>query len=494
MLLIFAIIIPILFGLFLPMLKLSDNYRKIYISLGTVATSILTYYIIFSNSEYFLRILNINEAFSIVLSADGLSNLFSLLVATLWPLATVYSFDYMKHEENEDSFFRYYMIAYGITLGVSFSDNLITMYLFYELLTFLTLPLIMHKKDKKSLYAGKIYLIVSLLGASMALMGIIILSMNVSNTNFILGGHVGSLVRDNYNMLYIGYALCFVGFGVKAAILPFSFWLPICGVAPTPVTALLHAVAVVKAGVFAVMRVTYYSFGIDFLAGTYVQQFAMALSILTIIFSAIMAVKETDLKRRFAYSTVSNLSYIMFAITLMTNKGLAASITHMLFHGIIKILIFMIIGAIIVYTGSKKVSEIRGYAKNMKISFFCFTIASLALIGIPLTCGFISKLSIANAAISMGSNLSMIGLGSIILSSILATIYTFTIIVPAYFPEFMKTDNKDLTTKTEVSGNVVDPSLYMLIPFIILTIMIIYFGLSSATLVDMIEGVASGLQ
>lgn len=491
MILIFTILVPIVFGLILPFLKLNDNYRKIYVGIFTLITSVMTYFIFFSEDTYFIKLLTINDVFNLSLGCDGLSEVFSLLVATLWPLATIYSFDYMKHEENIDSFFRYYMIAFGVTLGVGFSNNLFTMYLFYELLTFLTLPLIMHKKDdNNSLYAGKIYLIVSILGATLALIGIIILSMNTKTTDFIYGGHLSSdLFLDNKNLLYIGYGLCFFGFGVKAAILPFSFWLPICGVAPTPVTALLHAVAVVKAGVFAIMRVTFFSYGYDFLQNTMIQTICMIVTICTILYGSIMAVKETNLKRRFAYSTISNLSYILYAILLFSPEGFSSAMTHMVFHGIIKITIFFVIGAIIIYTGSKEVKDVKNYAKYMKLTFLTFTIASIALIGIPLTCGFISKFSIATAALTNGSNLAIAGLVAIVLSSILTAIYTFTIIVNAYFPTLLKSNYDE----TNAQLNIKEPSLYMLIPFIILIIMIIYFGISSAPLVDFINNVAYGV-
>lgn len=491
MILLLTILIPIISGLILPFLRLNDNFRKIYVSIFTLLTSVMAYFIFFSEDTYFIKLLTINEIFSFSFSCDGLSKIFCLLVATLWPLATLYAFDYMKHEGDEDSFFRYYMIAFGITLGVSFSNNLITMYLFYELLTFLTLPLIMHKKeDKNSLYAGKVYLILSIFGATLALIGIIILTMQTKTTDFIYGGYLSNnLLIDNKSLLYVGYGLCFLGFGVKAAILPFSFWLPVCSVAPTPVTALLHAVAVVKAGVFAIMRVTFYSYGFEFLQNTLVQNICLVITILTMLYGSIMAVKETHLKRRFAYSTVSNLSYILFAILLLTADGLSSAITHMVFHGIIKITIFMVIGAILVYTGSTEVKEIKNYAKYMKWTFATFTIASIALIGIPLTCGFISKFSIAEAAIANGSKIAIVGLGSIVLSSILTTIYTFTIIVNAYFPTLMKDSNSSSNTQLDIK----DPSLYMLIPFIILIIMIIYFGISSSVLVDFINNVAFGL-
>lgn len=479
MLLILTIILPIVAGLLLVFFNFNKVTRNIYILVFTCLTSLLTIFMIINKYDGVFQIVRLNNIFNISLKIDNASSVFSLLVSLLWPLATIYAFEYMNHEENQTSFFRYYMIAYGITLGVAFSSNLITMYLFYEILTFVTLPLIMHKNDKDSIYAGRIYLILSILGASMALIGIIIYSTYISNNEFLFGGHI-DLIKNN--ILYIAYGLCFFGFGVKAAILPFSFWLPKCSVAPTPVTALLHAVAVVKSGVFAIIRVTYFSFGIDFLKGSYIQYLAMTLSIITILFGSIMAVREKHLKRRFAYSTISNLSYILFMITIMSKQSLNAAFIHMFFHGITKILLFFVIGAIMVYTGSNYIEEIKGYAKNMKVTFISFIIASLALIGIPLTCGFISKYNIAIAVVEDGSILSLIGLFAIIISALLTAIYTFTIIIAAYFPN----------TKIELDNKKIhDPGIFMLIAFIILSILIIYFGIFNKNLIDMINNVSN---
>ena len=269
-----TIFLPIVLGLVLPTLKLSSKVRNVYVVIASVIASALALYVAYASKFTAWTLLDINRVFSIGFKIDGLTKVFLLIIAVLWPIAVLYATEYMEHEENQDSFFRYYLIAFGIAIGLSFSRNVITMYLFYELLTFLTLPLIMHDLyDRKTLYAGKVYLIVSVLGASIALIGIIILTTQVSSVEFIYGGHIKEVAYKNNELLInIAYILCFIGFGVKAAILPFTYWLPTCGVAPTPVSALLHAVAVVKAGVFAIMRVTYYLFGNTLLVGSIAQK------------------------------------------------------------------------------------------------------------------------------------------------------------------------------------------------------------------------------
>ena len=248
---------------------------------------------------------------SITLRMDGLSKVFAGLVAALWPFATLFAFEYMTHEKRENYFFTFYTATYGITLGIAFSANIATIYLFYELLTLITLPLVMHTMDDKSIKAGMTYIAYSIGGAAMAFIGMVLVLIYGNSSDFVYGGVLeAAKIGSRTNLLLFGYVLTFFGFGVKAAIFPFHKWLPTASVAPTPVTALLHAVAVVKAGAFAIMRMTYYSFGTDFLRGTWAQYLVMTFAIITILYGSSMAVKEQHIKRRLAYSTISNLSYM----------------------------------------------------------------------------------------------------------------------------------------------------------------------------------------
>ena len=486
MIIITMVLIPIIAGLLIPFLKLDKIKRDIYAVVFAVFTSIIAFSTIVGYADVDIVLFKITNVLIIGFKNDGLAKMFTIIVATLWPLATIYSTEYMEHEKNQNSFFRYYLIAYGIALGLAHSRNLITMYLFYELLTFLTLPLVMHKlDDKKSLYAGKVYLIVSILGASLALMGIIIFVAATSNAEFIYGGLLQNSESVNKNLLYVSYILCFVGFGVKAAIVPFTFWLPLAGVAPTPVSALLHAVAVVKAGVFAIMRVTYFSFGTTFLVNTIAQKICLIIAITTIFYGSIMALKERNIKRRLAYSTASNLSYILFAVLLLTTESFVAGMTHMMFHALIKINLFFAAGSIMIYGKKEYVQDVKGIAKKMPVTMFTFLIASLALVGIPLTCGFISKYAIIISAINVGSVQSIIGIVAIIISAILTLIYLFSIIIPAYLP------SNDFSEKA--LKDVKEAGLAIKFVLIIITILIIYFGVNSVGLITFIELVAKGI-
>jgi multicomponent Na+:H+ antiporter subunit D len=484
MIVLVGILLPILAGLLIPALKLNNSARKIYAVVSALATGILALYIAFASGFTTFTLLHLNRIFSIGFKIDGLSKVFLLIIATLWPIATLYATEYMDHEENQDSFFRYYLIAFGIALGLAFSKNAITMYLFYELLTFLTLPLIMHNTyDRRALYAGKIYLIVSVLGASIALIGIVMFTSIVSNVEFTYGGLIDDvLFKNNVNYVNIAYTLCFIGFGVKAAILPFTYWLPTCGVAPTPVSALLHAVAVVKAGVFAIMRVTYYLFGSSILTGSIAQRVTMAIAIITILYGSIMAVREKQIKRRLAYSTASNLSYILFAVTLMTSSGFAAGMTHMVFHAIMKINLFFIAGAIMIYANKEYVDDMKGIASRMPIEMFAFLVASIAMVGMPLTCGFISKYRLITAEVVTKNPEGYIGIAAIIISSVLTLIYLFNIVIVAYIPGVDFDDN--------ALGGVKSSGKVMKFVFILITVLIIYFGVNSNSLLKLIDSIS----
>ena len=487
----FLVLIPVLFpilaGAIIPLFKFEKaSKREIYVSTVVILNSILVFGMFFTGVKDSFTIVQLNEAIGITLRIDGMSMVFGGLLAGLWPLASIYAFEYMEHEGKENIFFTFYTMTYGIALGVAFSANLVTMYLFYELLTLITLPIIMHKMDKKAINAGRKYLIYSIAGAAFAFMGIMVLYSATGTTDFVYGGVIKAAeLGADPNLLLFAYLVVFMGFGVKAAVFPLHGWLPTAGVAPTPVTALLHAVAVVKAGVFAIIRATYYSFGADFLRDTWVQNVVILLAAFTIVFGSSMALKEQHLKRRLAYSTVSNLSYILLGVTLMTPMGLAAGLSHMIFHGIMKICLFFCAGAIICKTEREYVYELRGFGRKMPVTIGCFAVASMALVGVPGMCGFISKWNLATAAADLDTPASILGICALIISAILTAIYLFTVVIRAYLPG----ENFDYSTIDDVK----DPTNFMKIPLIILCVAMVVFGLFSQPLMNFFRNVASGL-
>ena len=407
------------------------------------------------------------------------------MISFLWPLATLYSFEYMTKEKHEKTFFMFYTVTYGVTLGISLADNFLTMYCFYELLTLVTLPLVMHTLTREAILASRKYLYYSIGGAAFAFIGMIFLITYGESPNFILGGVMNAAaLAERKNIFLLIYVFSFFGFGVKAAICPLNSWLPQAGVAPTPVTALLHAVAVVKSGAFAIMRLTFYCFGVDFLRGTWAQYLLMGVVMFTIIYGCSMAVKETHLKRRLAYSTISNLSYILFGVVLMTPLGLVGALSHMVFHAVMKICSFFCAGAVMHQSERHYIHQLDGFARKMPKVFAIFTMSALALMGVPGLCGFISKWNLVSAAIESQNPMAYFGIGALLISALLTAIYMLTIVIRAYFPA------KDFDYDT--IADVKDPNWMMLLPLAVFAVMIVGFGLCSAPVTELLTAVAAG--
>ena len=427
MILILAIILPIVTGVLLPVMRLKARARNLYMMVCTLLTSVLVA-IALTGDFTQLELISLNKKLSISLHLDDLGKVFSAVIALLWPLTLLDALSYMKDAVNQTSFFTFFQMSYGVTLGIAMSANLLTLYIFYELMTLSTLPLVLHSGSAKSVKAGLKYLYYSLGGSAFAFIGLVYLVYFGGGTDFLPGGLFVGVGSQHTVQLQLGYLLCFLGFGVKAAIFPVHGWLPTAAVAPTPVTALLHAVAVVKSGVFAIIRVTYFSFGTSVLEGSYAQYISLALSAFTIVFGSAMALKERHLKRRLAYSTVANLSYILFGALLMSAQGLYAGLMHLVFHALMKITLFLVVGVFNRRAHAYYIEDVRGIAKALPVLAVVFVIGSLAMTGIPPLIGFVSKWSLAEAAILSGGLLPLLGVSALLISAVLTGIY---LIVPA---------------------------------------------------------------
>ena len=480
------ILIPVLGGISIPLVPIkSRKIKNIYIETIVIINSLLVACLIFNPPEGRFEIVNFIQKLSLSLRMDGMSAVFGGLIAALWPLATLYAFSYMEHDKRQDNFFLFYTITYGITLGVAFSEDLLTMYFFYELLTLSTMPLVLHTMTREAVLAARKYLYYSLGGAAFAFIGLIFIISYGTTANFHLGGVLDlAKVGDKADVLLLIYVIAFFGFGVKAAICPFNSWLPQAGVAPTPVTALLHAVAIVKAGAFAIIRITHYSFGTDFLKGSWAQTVVMTVAIITIFYGSSRAIKETHIKRRLAYSTVSNLSYILFGSVIMTPMGLAAALTHMIFHGVMKITAFFCAGSIMHQSGKNYVYELNGLGRKMPFVFGVLTISSLGLMGVPGMAGFISKWRLAYAAVESENLLALAGVAVLLISALLTAIYMLTMVMRGFFP--VKGDEENMSEKIQ------DPGWQMKLPLFILALAIVGFGLCSEPVTDFIQTVVEG--
>lgn len=483
-----VILIPILSGALVPLIKFKKRkHMEIFLEFFVLLNTCLVFCLLWNRPQEAFTAIQFTGDLSITFRIDGLALVFAGLVSALWPLATLYALEYMKHEGHEKVFFMFYTMTYGVTLGIAMAANVITMYFFYELLTLVTVPLVMHTLSREAILASRKYLYYSLGGAAFAFIGVIFIIIYGDSPNFVLGGVMSYLPFDVRvkNKLYLIYVMTFLGFGVKAAVCPFNSWLPDAGVAPTPVTALLHAVAVVKSGAFAIMRITFFSFGADFLKGSWAQYAVMAIVIFTIVYGCSMAVKETHLKRRLAYSTISNLSYILFGVVIMTPLGLVGALSHMIFHAIMKICSFFCAGSIIYKTGRNYVHELDGMGRKMPKVFGIFTVSALALMGVPGLCGFISKWNLANAAVESGNVLAYVGIGALLISALLTAIYMLTIVMRAFFP------GKDFDY--EKVADCKDPNWYMILPLSVFVVAMVFFGVYSQPIVDLFTNIANGL-
>jgi len=465
-LLLIPVFLPVLLGTvsyFLPFRN--QRQRNLFVMVSLLINSAAVWTAACCVPEETLTLIPFTNELSFSLRLDGAGRLFACLSATLWPLTALYAFDYMKHEEHHPMFYCFFVASFGTTMGIAMADNILTMYLFYEMLTLTTIPLVMHGMKKTHNRAARKYMSYSIGGAAFAFAAVVFLILNDAGT-FVLGGHLSA--ADQTILADILYVCAFMGFGVKAALFPLHGWLPSASVAPTPVTALLHAVAVVKAGAFALIRLTYYTYGTEFLSGRWVQYAVMAVAAFTILYGSVNALRQKHFKRRLAYSTVSNLSYIAFAVTLMTPAGLLAAFCHLVFHSVIKICAFFAAGSVLHYSDREYVPQLEGLGRKMPWTFTFFTISALALTGIPPFCGFFSKWYIATAAIESGSGLAVAGAAVLLVSAFLTACYMLSPVILAFFPR--KDVPNDLTKVKEANWR-------MLIPMGVCAVLCIVFGL-----------------
>ena len=483
------LLIPILvcvLGAVLSTLIFKNDEKKnhVFIFFVVLLTSIITWVLLFTVEGDKFILIQFFEGLDISFKLDGLGKIFSGMVSLLWPLATLYAFSYMEHAKKKSIYFMFYTLTYAIVLGISFSANMETLYLFYECLTLATLPLIIQPMTKQSKKAGRIYMYFSLAGSALAFVGLMfLLKFTNGQTDFVKGGNL-MLLEGDKNALLFAYFVAFMGFGVKSAIFPLHIWLPLAGAAPTPTTALLHAVAVVKSGVFALMRLTYFSFCLELIKGEWVQEVTMAIAIFTIVYGSARALKETHFKRRLAYSTISNLSYIVFGITLMSEFGLQAAVLHLLFHSISKITLFFSCGIVMHKAEVNYVYELDGLGKKMPITFICFFISALSLTGIPLFAGFISKYYLASAALSINNTLAFVGIIALIISALLTAIYSLSIPFKAFI-------NKPTEINKEAYEIASDGDIKFNLPIIVFSVLCVVFGLFASGLVTLVTTLVS---
>ena len=368
---------------------------------------------------------------------EPLGLLFALIASFLWLPNSLYSIGYMRAhgEKNQTRFYVCFALALTGAVGVAFAANLFTLFLFYEILTISTYPLVTHAGTDKARRAGRIYLGI-LLGTSIGfqLLAILVTFAVAGTIEFTPGG----ILAGKADPVTIGVLFALFMFGVgKAAIMPFHRWLPAAMVAPTPVSALLHAVAVVKAGVFTVMKIVIYIFGLDLMTGAHPGQWLTWLAAFTLLSASVIALTKDNLKARLAYSTISQLAYIVLAATLATPAAIVGGGLHMLMHAFGKITLFFCAGAIIITVHKENVSEMRGLGRAMPITLFAFMIGALSVIGLPPFGGAWSKWYIALGAVQADR---LIFVAVLMISSLLNIAYFMPVVLRGFFPGNRPTD------------------------------------------------------
>lgn len=367
---------------------------------------------------------------SIAFEIEPLGMVFAGIASFLWIVTSVYAVGYMRghHEPNQTRFYICFAVAISSAIGIAFAGNMLTLFIFYEVLTISTFPLVTHSGTPEAKRAGRVYLGI-LIGTSIGLqlVGIIWTYTLTGTLDFTPGGIMEGKVQPT--IVAILLPLYVFGIG-KAAVMPFHRWLPAAMVAPTPVSALLHAVAVVKAGVFTVLKVTIYIFGIDFLsdigAGTWIAYMAA----MTILLSSLVAMRKDNLKARLAYSTISQLSYIVLGAMMATGLGIIGGGMHIAMHAFGKITLFFCAGAIMVASHKTEISQMRGLGRKMPITFICFLIGSLSIIGLPPFGGVWSKWYLALAA---AETEQIIFIAVLMISSLLNVAYLLPIVVRGFY-------------------------------------------------------------
>lgn len=399
--------------------------------------------------EYTLIQLFPGVAFRFRIDAFGL--FFAILASALWIATSFYSIGYMRglQAASQTRFFSCFAWALHGGLGVAMASNLLTLFIFYEILTLSTFPLVAHKETPEAIMGGRKYLAYLLTGATMALFCLGLIYALTGTLDFVPGGFLKGGGSDNtLRFLFIALIL---SFGTKAALMPIHEWLPTAMVAPTPVSALLHAVAVVKAGVFCVLRVILYVFGPDLLYDLDLWLLLAYFASFTVIVSGMLALAQDNLKRRLAFSTINNLAIIILGATLLSRSAITGGIFHIAAHGFMKITLFFVAGAIYVKTHKEKVSELDGIGKAMPITMGSFAIAAMGIAGVPPVAGFISKWYLCLGSLEAHQILFLFVL---LTSALLDVGYFFPIIYNSFFKE----------SKEHPEAGVREASMFMVVP------------------------------
>ena len=484
--LILAIFWPALAGVLIFLLPAARSSRSLRAKLccGALALEFVPVLALCGARGLEVTLLQMTPTLSIFLKVDTVGCVFAVLMCAMWLLAAVFALEYLEHDAHEASFQAFYMTVLSALVGQCFAGSMVTLYVFYELMTLLSVPMVVHERTPQAVAAGVKYLIYSIFGAMLGLMGIFFFNHYLGTVDFAAGGVAPLSGAVTPGLLAVTF-LVILGFGTKAGMFPMHGWLPTAHpVAPAPASAVLSGV-ITKAGVLAIVRVIYFLVGPDALRGTWVQTAFMVLTLITVFMGSMLAYREPLIKKRLAYSTVSQVSYVLFGLSCLVPAAFSGALLHVVAHSTIKDALFLCAGAIIHQTGKTKVSDLRGIGKEMPVTIWCWTIASLGLIGIPPTGGFVSKWQLATGSLASGMGaLSVVGPVVLIISALLTAAYLLPVTINGFFPG---SDYDYASLEKKEGGRL------MLVPMVVLAVGVVLTGVLAQPLMTVISQVIAAV-
>lgn len=466
----FAAAIIIMFGS-----RISQNERESITFAAAAIKAVCVFSMVpavLAGESFEITLFHLVDGIDLAFKADSLGMVFACVASGLWILTSVYSVGYMRghKEQHQTGYFAAFAMCLSGAIGICFAANLMTFFVFYEILTVATYPLVVHYRDEKGIKAGRKYLIYTLTSGQIFFAGIVYIYVKCGTLDFVPGGFIQGHISPSVAAFV--FVLLILGGAVKAGVMPLHSWLPAAMVAPTPVSALLHAVAVVKAGAFCVIRIVGYTFGPELMKECGAADIMCWFAVATILLSSLIAIRKDNLKARLAFSTVGQLSYIVLGACILMPVSMSGAIYHIVAHAFMKITLFMCAGAIFVTTHKSEISQMRGLGRRMPVTMAAFAVGSLGIAGLPFMVGFVSKMGILQGAAQAGKPLFI---ATLIASALLSLTYLIPVVYIAFASKNIAEDLKPWHEESlGLSGEASKP---MLIPLVITAIISIILGI-----------------
>ncbi|NCN65169.1 MAG: monovalent cation/H+ antiporter subunit D family protein [Candidatus Altiarchaeum hamiconexum] len=468
--LIYALLPSLIVAFILPLFKNKPNLRDGITVIATIITFLIIAFLvlpqILSGETITFKLFEFAQGITFTLKLDAFGMFFAFVTSTLWVVTNIYAIGYMRglNEHAQTRFFVYFTLSIFAALGIAFSGNLITLFIFYEILSIVTYPLVIHEQDPKSMRSGTEYMIYLMVASMLLQLTAILLIYGMTGTLEFSEGGIGALAQCGSLLLSAIFLMLMFGYA-KAAIFPLHSWLPTAMVAPTPVSALLHAVAVVVAGVFCVMRTVFDVFGPNLMHALNLDLVLGTFAAFTLLAAIFFGITQDNLKRRVAYSTVSQLSFMMLGVALLTKTGMTGGILHIASHSFGKIVLFFVAGAVFVAAHKKLISDMDGIGRRMPITMLSFAVGTAAMIAVPLTLAALSKTMLLEGSLESGYWIFFV---VFLLAGLLDAFYFFPVIYKAFFKKPKKENEADYSKFKEVN-------ILVLAPIVTVAILVVVF-------------------